>query len=191
MRKIRMFNLVSLDGFFAGPDGSIDWHVVDGEFDRFAVEQTKTPGAIIFGRVTYQLFESFWPPAEDDPATSADNLKIAKWINGAEKHVFSRSLPSITLTPRWRNVTLHREVVPGEIQRLKQGTGPDLVIFGSGTIVRALAGLGLIDEYGLMINPVVLGAGRSLFGGVAKRMKLKLTGTRQFVSGNILLNYQP
>ncbi len=186
MRKLMVFNLVSLDGFFAGPDGNIDWHNVDDEFNKFAVEQTQLFGAIIFGRVTYELFESFWPKALKDPTFSEDDHKIAKIIDDVEKIVFSKTLKKVS----WKNTTLFKEIVPKEIEKLKQEKGRDMVIFGSGKIVQAMSNLGLIDEYRLMVNPIILGHGKPMFENVHK-LNLKLLKTRKFKNGNILLYYQP
>jgi len=182
-----MFNLVSLDGYFARSNGEIDWHVVDDEFNKFAIEQTKSFGAILFGRTTYQLFEDHWPKAFTDPATSEDDREIAKIINDIEKIVFSRTLQSVT----WNNTKLFKEVIPQEIEKLKNQEGSDIVIFGSGTIVQALTNLRLIDEYRIMINPVILGEGKPLFKNIDKQLKLKLLETKTFQSGNVLLYYQP
>ncbi len=185
MRKIIVFNLVSVDGFFAGPKGDIDWHVVDDEFNKFAVEQTQTFGAIIFGRTTYQLFEDFWPKALTDPKTSKDDREIAKIIDDVEKIVFSKTLKKVT----WKNSKLYHEIDTEEIKKLKKQPGRNMVIFGSGTIVQALTNLGLIDEYRLLVNPVILGKGKSMFKDVNK-LNLKLLNTRTFSSGNVLLCYE-
>src|SRR5258708_36157805 len=108
MKKIIMFNLVSIDGYFAGPNGEIDWHNVDDEFNKFAVEQTQTFGAIIFGRTTYQLFESFWPNAITDPNLSPEDHKIGQIIDDAEKIVFSTTLQKVT----WKNSRLFKKIDP-------------------------------------------------------------------------------
>lgn len=185
MRKIIVFNLVSVDGYFAGPNGEIDWHNVDDEFNKFAVEQTAKFGAIIFGRVTYQLFEDFWPKALKDPKTSKDDLIIAKNIDEIEKIVFSKTLKKVT----WNNSKLFNRIDPIEIKKWKQKKGGDMVIFGSGKIVQAMANLGLIDEYRLIVNPVILGRGRPMFENV-KKLKLKLTNTKVFKNGNVLLYFE-
>jgi dihydrofolate reductase len=189
MRKIVMFNLISLDGFFAGPKGEIDWHVTDDEFNKFGVEQTRTFGTILFGRITYQLFEDFWPKAAKDPKMSNEDLIIAKIINNIDKIVFSKTLKEISETPNWKNVRLFREVSPKDVQKLKGKAGKDIVIFGSGTIVQRMTDLRLIDEYRVLVNPVVLGRGKLLFRDV-KRLNLKLVKIRKFKSGNVLLQYQ-
>lgn len=187
MRKIIVFNLISLDGYFAGEDGNIDWHQVDDEFNKFAIEQTSQFGGIIFGKTTYELFESFWPQALIDPKTSDDDRKIAQIINDIWKIVFSKSMQETT----WKNSQLYHEIDPEEIKKWKQYEGKDIVIFGSGTIVQQFTNLGLIDEYRLLVNPLILGRGKSLFANVKDMHALKLVNTKQFTNGNILLTYQP
>lgn len=182
-----MFNLVSIDGFFAGTDGNIDWHVVDEEFNKAAVEMIQRFDTILFGRITYQLFESYWPRAAEDPATSKEDRIIANKIDEMTKIVFSKTLDKVT----WKNSKLFREIVPEEIENMKQQPGRDIVIYGSGTIVQQLTSLGLIDEYQLMVNPIVLGSGKPLFKDINDWIKLKLINTRVFGSGVVLLRYQP
>lgn len=185
MRRIVMFNLISLDGFFAGEDGNIDWHVVDDEFNEFAVEHTASFGAIIFGKTTYKIFEDFWPAVVNDPKFSPEDRKVGKTIDDMEKHVFSKSLKSVS----WKNTTIHHDIDPEEIKKLKAQKGKDMVIFGSGTIVKQLGDVGLIDEYRVMINPVVLGKGKPMFS--EKMVKLSLIKSRVFGNGNVLLYYVP
>jgi len=186
MRKLVVFNLVSLDGYFAGVDGNIDWHMVDDEFNTFAVEQTASFGAIIFGRTTYQIFEDFWPKALNDPKMSPDDRKIAKIIDDVEKIVFSKTLKKVS----WKNTKLFHKIDLKEIKKLKSQEGNNIVIFGSGTIVQQFTDLGLIDEYRLLLNPIILGAGKSMFKDV-KQLSLKLLETRTFKNGNVLLTYLP
>lgn len=186
MRKIIVFNLLSLDGYFAGVDGNIDWHNVDDEFNDFAVTQTKTFGTIIFGKTTYKMFEEYWPVALKDPTTSSDDRQIAQTINNIEKIVFSKSIEKV----EWNNTKLLHEINPEEINKWKEMDGAPMVIFGSGTIVQQMTELGLIDEYRIMINPVILGEGKSMFEKVPMQ-KLKLADTKIFKSGNVLLTYVP
>lgn len=186
MRKIVVFNMVSVDGYFAGSDGNIDWHRVDDEFNQFAVEHTAEFGGLIFGSTTYKLFEDFWPQALKDPKTSDDDRKIAQIIDDMWKIVFSKTRTDFT----WKNTKSYSEIDPQEVKKWKEYDGKDLAIFGSGTIVQQFANLDLIDEYRLMVNPVILGEGKSLFKDV-KKTDLKLIKTREFKNGNILLYYQP
>jgi len=191
MRKIVVFNLISLDGYFAGEDGNIDWHNVDDEFNDFAVEHTAEFGTIIFGRTTYKMFEEFWPTllasgsVAGQPA-SPEDMKIAEIIDDVEKIVFSKSLQEVT----WKNSKLFHEIDPEEVKKWKAGDGKPMAIFGSGTIVQAFAKLGLVDEYRLLLNPIILGKGKSLFKDVDE-VKLQLINTRTFKNGNVLLYYQP
>jgi dihydrofolate reductase len=186
MRKIIVFNMVSVDGFFAGVDGNLDWHNVDDEFNKFAIEQTREFHTILFGRTTYQLFESFWPAVLKDPKTSEDNRKIARNINDIEKFVFSSTLEKVT----WNNSKILKKIDSEEIKKLKQEPGKDMVIFGSGTIVQAMTNLNLIDEFRLMINPVILGQGKPMFKDMKNKVNLKLLNTKTFKNGNVLLCYQ-
>jgi len=183
MRKVILFNMVSLDGFFAGPDGNIDWHNVDNEFNEFALEQMETVSTLLFGRVTYELMASYWPT----PAAAEDDPVVAERMNTMPKIVFSRTLARA----EWQNTRLINENIAIEISKLKQQDGKDLIIFGSANLAGSLIQNGLIDEIRIMVNPIILGSGRSLFGGVSGRLGLKLLQTRAFHSGNVLLAYQP
>lgn len=183
MRRVILFNMVTVDGFFAGPNGEIDWHRVDEEFNEFAAEQLDTAGGLIFGRVTFQLMASYWPTdgvIKDDPI-------IAAKMNGIPKIVFSRTLQKV----EWNNTKLVKENAAGEISRLAQQPGKDLFIFGSADLASTLTPLGLIDEYRIIVNPVVLGTGKPLFKGVQQKFDLKLVKNKLFKNGNILLYYQP
>lgn len=181
-----MFNLVSLDGYFAGEDGNIDWHLVDDEFNQFAVEETKSFGGFIFGRTTYQLFESYWPGEAKNPNASSDDREIAQSIDDGWKFVFSKTLTDKDIT--WKNTKLLHEVNASEVTGWKHMDGKDLVIYGSGQIVQEFTKHGLIDEYRVMVNPVVLGKGKPLF---TDPLKLTLLSSREFKNGNVLLTYEP
>jgi dihydrofolate reductase len=186
MRKIIVFNLITLDGFYAGENDDISWHQVDDEFNKFAIEQTQEFGGLIFGKTTYKIFEDFWPVALKDPKTSPDDRKIAQIIDDMWKIVFSKTLKNVT----WNNTKLYHDIDVKEVESWKKYDGKDLAIFGSGTIVQQFAKLGLIDEYRLMVNPVVLGKGKAMFNGV-ENLKLKLLKSHNFKNGNVLLYYVP
>jgi dihydrofolate reductase len=187
MRKIIVSEMISTDGFFVDQNGEIDWHVVDEEFNQYAIDLLNTLDTILFGRVTYQLFESYWPSAAVSPSTSKSDLQIANRINDINKVVFSKSLRRVG----WKNVMLLDELVPAEIREMKQKPGKDMVVYGSGTIVSTLARQGLIDEYRFFVAPVILGTGKTLFKDVTERQRLKLVTARTFASGNVLLHYVP
>ncbi len=180
-----MFNMVSLDGFFADEGGGIGWHTVDDEFNRYAVENLETTDTIIFGRITYDMFESYWPKAASDPATSKEDRLIADGINRMRKIVFSKTKNDVT----WDNSELVKEIDIEEIRKLKAEDGKNIIIFGSGSIVQQLSAKGLIDEYSFMISPTILGSGKPLLNSP---LNLKLQLTRSFSdSGNVLLIYVP
>jgi dihydrofolate reductase len=179
MANLITFNLVSLDGFFEGPDHNIDWHNVDDEFNAFSVEQLDRLGGLLFGRVTYELMASYWPTAPSDDPT-------AERMNALPKFVASRTLRSVD----WHNSRLLGTDLGDEIRKLKQSTDRDIAIFGSGKLIAALMPLGLIDVHGIMVNPVILGRGTPLFEGVQERSDLTLIDARPFASGNVLLRYQ-
>ncbi|AKB77418.1 Dihydrofolate reductase [Methanosarcina horonobensis HB-1 = JCM 15518] len=184
-----MFNRISIDGFFAGPNGEIDWFIVDPELDKALHEMgqpdTDLPGTVLLGRVTYQLFESFWPKVAADPEAPEEARATAEELNRMTKVVFSKTLKEVS----WQNTRLVKGNVTEEVSRLKQEKGSDILIFGSGTIVQQLTSEGLIDEYLLAVTPVVLGAGKPLFKGV-KKLNFKLLETKNFKSGNVLLHYE-
>ncbi len=186
MRKLVVFNLVSLDGYFAGSDGNIDWHVVDLELDSWAAQTIDQYDTVLLGRITYEMFAGYWPAALADPGTSEDDRVVAKALNDWKKIVVSRTLDKAG----WHNTEVLRDIQPERIQQLKSGTGRDIVVYGSGTVVKQLTNLGLVDEYRLMVNPIVLGEGTSMFAGVPKT-NLQLRTSKAFTSGNILLTYAP
>ena len=183
MRKLIVFNLVTLDGFFTGLDGDISWHNVDDEFQELANQAANSGNTLLFGRVTYQLMASYWPTPE---ALRSDPV-VAAGMNKAEKVVFSRTMDKVD----WNNTRLVKGDLLDEIRRLKQGSGTDLAILGSGSLVAQLAPAGLIDQFQMLLNPLVIGAGRTMFEGVKDRLAFKLSTTRVFKNGNLLLTYQP
>lgn len=183
MRKVVMLNRVSIDGFFAGPDGEIDWFIRDPEVDKASHEGGQAD-TVLFGRVTYAMFESVWTKV--DPKAPKEMRNTAKELSQMTKIVFSKTLKQVT----WENSKLVKGNVAEEVRKLKQGKGLGIIIFGSGTIVQQLTSEGLIDDYWFIVTPVILGAGKPLFTGV-KRLNLELLDARNFKSGNILLHYRP
>ena len=196
MRRIIVFNHVSADGYFASRDGSLNWPVLDEELEGRSAGNLGDADTILFGRRTYDMFESFWPKVVKDSPTvpsphgggraSAEARAMGVWINAATKWVFSRTRKEVT----WSNSHLHRELDPREIEALKRGPGKDIMIFGSGSIVSPLTEHGLIDAYDLIVTPVFLGRGRTLIDGLSTSRKLKLTESHPFRSGNVLLHYE-
>lgn len=195
MRRIVLFDRISADGYFSAGDGNLDWVVPEEELDKAATEGLSGTGTILFGRRTYKMFESFWPHALDDAATAADPHRagrrspemraMAVWINEATKVVFSRTLKDVT----WKNSRLLPEFDPRAVEALKAEPGKDIMIFGSGSIASLLTEHGLIDEYQLVVSPLLLGTGRTLISGVTTRSRLDLLEARAYPSGNVRLRY--
>jgi dihydrofolate reductase len=183
MGKLSVFNLVTLDGFIAGMGGDISWHRVDEEFQELANEKSNSGNTLLFGRVTYELMAAYWPTPE---AIKNDPI-VAKGMNTATKIVFSRTLEEAI----WNNTLLLRDDLLPEVRKMKAQSGPDITILGSGSIVSQLTQAGLIDEYTLLINPVVIGKGKTMFEGVHGPLSFKLTKTLSFGNGNVLVNYVP
>jgi dihydrofolate reductase len=181
MRNVILFNMITIDGFVAGTDGNIDWHRTDDEFNQFSVEQLREAGGLLFGRVTYELMASYWPT----PAALEDDPSVAEAMNRLPKVVFSRTMQN----PAWQNTRLVKENAAAEVTRLKEQPGPDLFIFGSANLAAALIQSNLIDEFRLIVNPVVLGRGQPLFKDIQQPYDLKFVKNRTFQNGNILLYY--
>lgn len=183
VRTVIASEFVTVDGFFSGPNGEIDWHNVDEEFNQYAIELINSIDTMLFGRMTYEGMASYWPT----PAATMDDPIVAGKMNSTAKVVFSTTLE----TAEWENTTLVKGDAGDEIAKLKQLPGKDMVIYGSGRLVSSLTRRGLIDEFRIFVNPVVLGSGVPLFRDMNDRVALRLTGTKTFKSGNVLLCYQP
>jgi len=185
MRKIISFMHISLDGFVAGPNGEMNWIKVDEEiFDHVGKRIAETDTAL-YGRVTYQMMESYWPTAGDGPDASKHDIEHSAWYKKAHKIVLSKTLKGGALT----NTTIIGDDIADSINKIKQQPGTEILLFGSPAATHALIELGLIDGYWLFVNPVILGQGIPLFTGIKDKIKLKLLTTKQFSSGVTELNY--
>src|SRR5215470_6035451 len=174
MRKLLSFHLTSVDGYYEGPEQAFDWPVVDTEFNRFALRQLGEADTLVFGRVSYEMMASYWPtPAaeEDDPAVTAK-------MNTLAKIVISRTLD----TAEWAPIQLIGDDAADVLAKLKQQPGKNLLIMGSSALTVSLIGMGLVDEVRVMVSPVVLGDGKSLFRTAAERISLTLLETKPFRS---------
>jgi dihydrofolate reductase len=190
MRKIYMYMMLSLDGYFEGPNHDLSWHNVDQEFNKFAIEQMNETDLILFGRRMYQLMEGFWPDAVNNPEMSKEDHEIARLMNNTNKMVFSKTLDKVEEQENWKNVRLVKKFDPDEIRRLKAQPGKNIWVGGSELAISFIK-YGLIDEFRFMINPVVIGAGTTIFKGADKKLNLELIKARTFNSGNVLMYYRP
>jgi len=178
MRRIIMFNRVSADGYFSTPDGGLDWAAPDDRLDEAMAGRIPDADAILFGRRTYDMFESFWPRA-------SALRTMGLWINEAAKLVFSNTRRQLT----WRNSQLLGAFDAREVTALKQRPGKNIMIFGSGSIVSLLTQHGLIDEYDLVVSPILLGKGAPWLTAPAKHTQLELIESKAYASGNVLFRY--
>src|SRR5665213_126697 len=183
MRKIISFMHISLDGFVAGPNGQMNWIKVDEEiFDHVGKRISETDTAL-YGRVTYQMMENYWPAAGDEPGASKHDIEHSRWYNKAHKIVLSKTIEDAGL----RNTTIISDNLPDKINEIKQKAGGEILLFGSPAATHSLIQLNLIDGYWLFVNPIILGQGIPLFADIKE--KIKLMTTRQFTSGVTELNY--
>ncbi len=193
MRKIFLHIFVSVDGFIEGPEQDLSWMAADGEFEEYINGVLGSVDSMIFGRRSFELLAQYWPTAEENPAGAADpkkpqrHIEAARMINTKEKIVFSKTLN----TTDWANSTIISGDLAAEVVRLKQQPGKDIALFAGAELASNFMRLGLIDEYRLLVNPILLGAGTPLFQGGYDRTKLHLVETRTFGSGAVLLVYRP
>jgi dihydrofolate reductase len=186
MRKLIVFNHVSLDGYFVDSNGSMSWARTrkdDAEWNAFVEENASGNGPLLFGRKTYELMIQYWPT----PMAKQHDAQVAERMNKLPKIVFSKTLNDVS----WSNTELVKGDVAAEVKKMKQESGDGMTILGSGTLVAQLADAGLIDEYHVVVNPVVLGMGRTMFEGVGEKLALKPTKSRTFGNGCVYLVYKP
>ena len=185
-RKLGAFMQISLDGYYCDPRGDMSFAhkpPEDTEWHDFVTGNASGGGMLLFGRTTYDMMVAWWPT----PMAAQAMPEVAARMNAMPKIVFSRTLSSAD----WSNTTLVKDDLVGTVRRMKDETGPDMTILGSGSIVRQLADAGLIDTLKVVVNPVALGAGKPLFGGLTKQLELVLTNTRVFSNGSVVLWYAP
>jgi len=186
MGKLVLFMHVSLDGFVAGPKGEMDWINVDDEIFAYAGKETDKAGTAFYGRVTYQMMESYWPTAADQPNASEHDKQHSAWYNSVSKVVLSRTMKGVGV-PKLKVIS---ENIPAEIINLKKTTNKNILIFGSPGASHTLMAENLIDAYWLFVNPILLGQGIPLFSGIKERTKLNLTECVNFASGVVCLHYE-
>ncbi|MFZ1916204.1 MAG: dihydrofolate reductase family protein [Terriglobales bacterium] len=186
MRRLVVFNNVTLDGYFVDSHGDMSWAHKgreDAEWTEFTDQNATSGGGFLFGRVTYELMKSFWTTQQAAQMFPV----VAERMNNLPKVVFSRTLDSVS----WENTTLAKGELAAEVRRIKQEPGADLVILGSGSIVAQLAQEGLIDEFQIALIPVALGKGRTMFEGMREKLALRLVKSRVFGNGAVFLSYEP
>ena len=187
MKKINAFCYVSVDGYFAGPNGEIDWFKAirkDPEYEAFTRKQANSGGPLMFGHTTYEMMKSYWPTAE----AARTDPEMAEVLRNGPKIVVSGRLTSVADEPHWKNVTRLLGIDPTEIARLKERESKDITVLGSGSIVQQLANRRLLDEIHLVVVPHVLGSGKALFKDV-KDTGLKLLDAKSFRNGFAWLSY--
>jgi dihydrofolate reductase len=175
--------MITLDGYFEGPGREISWHNVDKEFNDFAIDQLRSVDTLLFGRVTYALMADYWPTREALKNAPA----VAELMNCTAKIVFSKTL----LAADWNNTHIIKENAVEALQKLKQQPGKDMMMFESAALANTFIQHGLIDEFRILLNPVVIGRGHPLFKAIHDKLKFTLLETRAFKSGNVFLCYQP
>jgi len=185
MRNVIFLMHVSLDGFVAGPDGEMDWIQYDDEVEKYSHDLHATTDAAIYGRVTYEMMNSYWPTVFDNPDSTPGDLAHGRWYRDATKYVFSRTMDTIDED----NTVLIQDDVAAEMATIKQQPGKDIWLLGSPTLAQTFMRLDLIDEYRLNVNPVVLGQGKPLFG--SDPLQLQLLEARTFQCGVTALRYAP
>ncbi|MCW3465808.1 dihydrofolate reductase family protein [Chitinophaga nivalis] len=186
MRKTVLFMHTSLDNFVAGPQGEMNWINANDEIFTYASQSTRAADTALYGRKTYEMMESYWPTAADQPNPSAHDLEHAEWYNRVTKVVISTTLQG-SEKPR---TIIFSERIAEQVQALKATAGKDILIFGSPSTVHFLMQENLIDEFWLFVNPIVLGKGIPLFKGLTHTIKLDLIKRIAFDSGVVCLHYK-
>ncbi|GAO41391.1 hypothetical protein FPE01S_01_04030 [Flavihumibacter petaseus NBRC 106054] len=176
---------ISLDGFVAGPNGEMNWIKVDEELFDFVGKRISEGDTALYGRVTYQMMEGYWPGAGDKPNASKHDKDHSKWYGKVHKVVLSKTMKDTVLT----NTTIISDDLAARINEIKQQPGNDILLFGSPSATHSLLRLNLIDGFWLFVNPIILGKGIPLFEGIQDTIKLKLVTTQQFTNGVTELNY--
>ena len=186
MRKLIVFNHISLDGYFTGENGDFRWAHTgndDPEYAAFVAGNASGEGQLLFGRITYELMAGYWPT----PLADQQNPVVAKAMNKMQKVVFSKTMEKAL----WSNTKLIQTDIVSEIRKMKSEPGPGMVIMGSGSIISQLAQEQVIDEYQIIVNPVALGKGKTMFDDMNKMLSLKLISTRTFNNGKVFLCFEP
>jgi len=185
MRKLISFMHISLDGFVAGPNGEMNWIKVDEEIFDYVGKRISESDTALYGRVTYDMMESYWPTAGDEPDASKHDIEHSQWYKQARKIVLSKTMAGADLP----HTQIISDNLADSINKIKQTAGGEILLFGSPTATHSLIQQNLIDGYWLFVNPVILGQGIPLFKDVKEKTQLNLLNTHQFTSGVTALDY--
>ncbi len=188
MRKVISFMHVSLDGFVAGPNGEMNWIKMDQELFEFVGHRIKKGNTSMYGRVTYEMMEGYWPEAGKSPKATKHEIEHSKWYDKVHKVVLSKTLNNADLN----NTTIISDNLVdsiNDIKKLPNSGDEDILVFGSPSATHSLIQQNLIDGYWLFVNPIILGQGIPLFENIKDKIKLKLVSSHQFTSGVVELNY--
>jgi dihydrofolate reductase len=185
MRNLIFFMHTSLDGFVAGPNGEMNWINVDAALFDFVATMTEQADTALYGRVTYEMMQGYWPKAGEQPNATKHDIEHSNWYNKVSKVVLSKTIHETGLS----NTNVISDHLPDNINKLKQQEGKNILIFGSPGASQSLLNEGLIDEFWLFINPIILGKGKPLFKDITGTTKLKLVESKTFASGVIGLHY--
>jgi len=185
MRKVVWLMHVSLDGFVARPNGEIDWIYLEDEMFEDVQNLVNSADTALYGRVTYQLMESYWPTAASRPGATKHDIDHSNWVNTALKIVFSRTLKSVG----WKNTRIVKDHIGEEMIKLKNQPGKNLILFASPSLATTFMNHDLIDEYWSHINPIVLGKGIPLFKDINNIHRLKLLDSKTYKNGVVKLHY--
>ncbi len=186
MRRLVFFMHTSLDGFVAGPKGELDWININEEIFDFVATMTDKADTALYGRVTYEMMQSYWPTAGQKPNASKHDKEHSEWYSKVSKVVLSKTMSEKGL----KNTTVISDQLADNIDRIKNLDGKNILIFGSPTASHSLLSLGLVDEFWVFVNPVLVGQGIPLFKGVTETIPLTLLETKTFSCGVIALHYE-
>jgi len=186
MRKLILLMHTSLDGFVAGPNGEMDWIRFDAELADYVGKITDSADTALYGRITYEMMESYWPTAAESPTATKHDIEHANWVNNALKIVFSRTREKTN----WKNTMIIKDDIAEKIADMKNQPGKNLLLIGSASITHVFMQHNLIDEYWINVNPVLLGEGTPLFTNISDRVNLKLVQAKTFAHGVVGLQYE-
>jgi dihydrofolate reductase len=186
MRKVILLMHVSLEGFVAGPHGEMDWIKFDDEMIDDTDALTASSDTALFGRVTYQMMAGYWPTAHEQPGATKHDIDHARWVNYVPKLVFSKTLKNV----EWENSSIISDNIAEEVTKLKQQPGKNLLMIGSTRTAQTFMHLGLIDDFRINVNPVVLGNGIPLFKDIKDKISLNLREAKMYQSGVVGLHYE-